>query len=67
VRGQGEVLSWVEAGGFMYWEVSAKTGYKIQELLDKVEHAVLTGENPGVVGPHVDDHQAINLLSLREA
>jgi hypothetical protein len=49
-RGQGEVLSWVETGGFMYWEVSAKTGYKVQELLDKVEHAVLTGENPGVVG-----------------
>jgi hypothetical protein len=35
----------------MYWEVSAKTGHKVQELIDKLFAAALSGENPGIVSP----------------
>jgi hypothetical protein len=35
----------------MYWEVSAKTGHKVQELIDNLFAATLTGQNPGIVSP----------------
>jgi GTPase SAR1 family protein len=48
--GQDDVLEFVEERGLMYYEVSAKSGYKIAEFKEALATGCVSRQSPGVVG-----------------
>jgi hypothetical protein len=46
---QADVLDYVDHEGLVYWEVSARTGHKVEELLLALAWGLQTHTHPGVV------------------